>query len=287
MRVIHGDCLGVMPTLASASIDCVITDPPYPEIDRAYGRWTEAEWWDLMMGVCREVRRVLKPHGSAMFVLQPNSRKVGSMRGWLWRFLLWATEEWNVVQDAWWLNNKAMPEAHSIQGRLMRPSLKACVWCGPPDCWRDQDAVLWSEADSVKLRRMAERASGRMGRRKNSPGGQGVNTLTKYDAAEKRGGVSPLNVFVADHERSQASAGAYGHGAGTPLTLMRWWTRYLCPPGGTVLDPFAGSGTAGRAALAEGRDAVMIEKEAEYVEIIRRRHANEVARTPLFAGREV
>lgn len=68
---------------------------------------------------------------------------------------------------------------------------------------------------------------------------------------------------------------------------MQWWTRYICPPGGTVLDPFAGSGTAGIAALREGRDAILIERKPEYVEIIHRRIAAERAETPLFSQSEV
>ena len=77
-----GDCVDWLRTLPDASVDAVITDPPYPEIDRPYGRLTESEWWSLIVeGVIPEVRRILKPTGSAVFILQPNSRKVGSMRG--------------------------------------------------------------------------------------------------------------------------------------------------------------------------------------------------------------
>ncbi len=47
--------------------------------------------------------------------------------------------------------------------------------------------------------------------------------------------------------------------------------RLVTPPGGTVLDPFAGSGTTGAAALAEGRRAILIEKELEYFNDIKRR----------------
>lgn len=57
------------------------------------------------------------------------------------------------------------------------------------------------------------------------------------------------------------------------MPLTAWWVRYLCPPGGVVLDPFAGSGTTLVAALAEGRQAIGIEREAEYVEIIKARLA--------------
>lgn len=52
---------------------------------------------------------------------------------------------------------------------------------------------------------------------------------------------------------------------------MRWLVRLVTPPGGTVLDPFAGSGTTLVAAKAEGFYAIGVEREAEYVEIIKAR----------------
>lgn len=64
------------------------------------------------------------------------------------------------------------------------------------------------------------------------------------------------------------------HSTVKPVTLM----RYLCkltatPTGGVVLDPFMGSGTTGIAAIYEGRSFIGIEKEAEYLDIARRRIA--------------
>jgi site-specific DNA-methyltransferase (adenine-specific) len=58
-----------------------------------------------------------------------------------------------------------------------------------------------------------------------------------------------------------------------PIALLQWLTRLVTPPGGVVLDPFAGSGTTGAAALKAGLRCLMIEREAEYVEDIRRRFA--------------
>jgi DNA modification methylase len=52
-----------------------------------------------------------------------------------------------------------------------------------------------------------------------------------------------------------------------PIELMRWLVRLVTPPGGTVLDPFLGSGTTGCAAVLEGVEFVGIEREAEYVPI--------------------
>lgn len=65
-----------------------------------------------------------------------------------------------------------------------------------------------------------------------------------------------------------------------PVALMRWLVRLVTPPGGLVLDPFAGTGTTGQAALEEGFDALLIEREPEYVADIRRRIAAVVAETP-------
>ena len=56
-----------------------------------------------------------------------------------------------------------------------------------------------------------------------------------------------------------------------PVDLMRWLVRLVTPPGGTVLDPFAGTGTTGHAALLEGFSAILIEREEEYRADIARR----------------
>ena len=56
-----------------------------------------------------------------------------------------------------------------------------------------------------------------------------------------------------------------------PLDLMRWLVRLLTPPGGVVLDPFAGSGTTLLAAVDEDRRAIGVELEERYCEIIAKR----------------
>jgi hypothetical protein len=65
-------------------------------------------------------------------------------------------------------------------------------------------------------------------------------------------------------ERGEGNA----HPTVKPVALMRWLVRLVTPPGGTVLDPFAGSGTTGLAAMAEGFAATLIEAEAPYTGII-------------------
>lgn len=58
-----------------------------------------------------------------------------------------------------------------------------------------------------------------------------------------------------------------------PVDLIQYLVRLVTAPGQTVLDLFAGSGTAGEAAWREGRKAVLIEREPKYCEDIRRRLA--------------
>lgn len=58
-----------------------------------------------------------------------------------------------------------------------------------------------------------------------------------------------------------------------PTALMRWLVRMVTPRGGVVLDPFAGSGSTGKAAVLEGRDVILIEREDEYMPILRARLA--------------
>lgn len=58
-----------------------------------------------------------------------------------------------------------------------------------------------------------------------------------------------------------------------PVDLMRWLVRLVTPPAGLILDPFAGSGTTGIAALAEGFDAILIEREPAYIADIEARLA--------------
>jgi len=64
-----------------------------------------------------------------------------------------------------------------------------------------------------------------------------------------------------------------------PIGVMLWLCKLITPIGGTVLDPFTGSGTTGIAALRAGFDFIGIEREPDYVTIAR---ARIVGDNPLF-----
>jgi hypothetical protein len=56
-----------------------------------------------------------------------------------------------------------------------------------------------------------------------------------------------------------------------PTDLMRYLVRLVCPEGGTVLDPFNGSGSTGKAALLEGFNYIGIDLDESYIEISKAR----------------
>ena len=58
-----------------------------------------------------------------------------------------------------------------------------------------------------------------------------------------------------------------------PADLMAWLVRLITPKGGVVLDPFGGSGSTALAAMREGCDAIIIEREAKHADSIRRKVA--------------
>lgn len=77
-----------------------------------------------------------------------------------------------------------------------------------------------------------------------------------------------------DEGLSAADVARNTHPTVKPTALMQWLCRLVTPPGGTVLDPFTGSGSTGKAALREGFKFVGCEREDEYVPIATARIAS-------------
>lgn len=71
-------------------------------------------------------------------------------------------------------------------------------------------------------------------------------------------------------------AGEIVHPTVKPLALIQWLIKLVTPPGGVVLDLFAGSGTTGEAAIAECVRAILIEREADYIPLIVQRVTREI-----------
>ena len=107
----------------------------------------------------------------------------------------------------------------------------------------------------------------------------------KASTSEREAGMEGEDREWVDPTREEGSAGrdnpragagrqgqrANAHPTVKPLDLMRWCVRLVTPPGGLVLDPFAGSGTTICAAVLENRNAIGIELSEDYCRIARQR----------------
>jgi len=112
----------------------------------------------------------------------------------------------------------------------------------------------------------------------NSEGGHWSGETPSLSGKQRAAGPESFDLGKGSAARFFFSPKADGHDrlgskhpTVKPLDLMQYLVRLVTPPGGLVLDPFAGTGTTGEAAWREGMNAILIEREAEYQADIARR----------------
>ena len=96
----------------------------------------------------------------------------------------------------------------------------------------------------------------------------GLEHLPIQDATKWKGQIGRLR------REAGLDRGRNTHPTVKPIALMRWLCKLITPPGGLILDPFAGTGSTGCAAVLEGFGFVGIERERDYIEIARARLAH-------------
>ena len=114
--------------------------------------------------------------------------------------------------------------------------------------------------------------------------GWGMNTTASDVVSLRDAGTGSAARFFYCAKASKSDRGeSNGHPTVKPTELMRYLVRLVTQPGGTVLDPFTGSGSTGKAAVLEGFEFIGIEREAEYVAIAEARIAEAQRQLGLFA----
>lgn len=101
-----------------------------------------------------------------------------------------------------------------------------------------------------------------------------VNVYGDYgprDQFNPRGDSGSAARFFYQAKANKDDRNGSKHPTVKPIALLRYLCRLVTPPGGTILDPFAGSGTLGEAAMLEGFNSILIEREDEYFQDILRR----------------
>lgn len=184
------------------------------------------------------------------------------------------TNHGNAETDGYRLHNRAEKEFHSHDlGR----------W--PANVLLDDEAAAMLDEQTGELTSgsySGDRAPD--GSRNASGVFGGTSTIGGNPHLGSVGGASRF-YYVAKPSREERDYGTDRniHPTVKPVELMRWLVKLVTPPGGTVLDPFTGSGTTGMACRYELREFVGIEREAEYLAIAERRIG---AVAPLFAASE-
>jgi DNA modification methylase len=139
--------------------------------------------------------------------------------------------------------------------------------------------VVFDEHQAAALDEMSgERPSGKPQNRNTggdkfggTPYGEGLEQRTGWNTSPgyvDDGGASRFFYVAKADATERPRVNGTSHPTVKPLALMRWLVRLVTPPGGTVLEPFAGSGTTVEACIVEGFRCIAIEKTGEYMPLI-------------------
>lgn len=322
--LIAADSLSLLAAFPDASVDAVVTDPPY-------GLNFNQQAWDggaLASGEgfqaftaawASEMRRVLKPgaYVAAFGASRTAHRLVAGIED----------AGLEVRDQLLWLYGSGVPKSRRLPGGLgsaLKPAYEPIVLARramDPDTPATLANVARHGTGALNI------DAARIERPRTEPTGEGfwppnlalsheagcrpaacrpacvTRLIDEIAARERQPGAAPFSrlFYAAKAARAEREAGCeqlearvtpiFSHGDGTPKpranshptvkpqSLMRWIVRLVVPRDGVVLDPFAGSGSTGIAAVLEGRQFVGIERQAEYIAIARARlgHWTEVA----------
>jgi DNA modification methylase len=263
----RGDCLKELRKLTDASVQLVVTSPPYAEARKSsYGGTHPDRYVRWFVPRAEQLRRVLRPTGSFVLVI-----KDSVVRGERHRYVM---DLVLALRDQGWLHTETW------------------IWhkrnCAPgkwPNRFRDafeyvfqfnlnrrfdmyQDAVRVPVGDWARTR-LNGLSETDWTQDRSKTGSKFAKNVSRWVG---RNTVYPTNVVGISSE-----CGNVGHPAAFPVALPDFFVRLFTRPGDVVLDPFAGSGTTGVAALRLGREFVGIDTREDYLTIAHERLADALA----------
>ena len=311
-QIIQGDVRTSLGTLEDASIDCVVTSPPYYGL-RNYGvdgqiglESTIDEYVDTMVKVFIEVSRVLKPSGTLWLNLGdsytsggrktcdpgvsvlhpaqqkgmvrpevPNGLKPKDLCGIPWRvaFALQA-DGWYLRQEIIWSKPNPMPE--SVKDRCTKAHESIFLLAHA-----ESKGKYYYDADAIREKSETQWNSTQFvtEKRVQRDIGKGFGNLNQGNSAHpdlERSDRNKRSVWNISLKPYSAA-----HFATFPPELPRTCILAGCPEDGTVLDPFAGAGTTLMVANQLQRHAIGVELNPDYAQLGQDRIYDDA---PLFNG---
>jgi site-specific DNA-methyltransferase (adenine-specific) len=142
--------------------------------------------------------------------------------------------------------------------------------------------VILDESQAAELDRQSGVSTSQGGKHSGSSGTRDEVGGYGYDRQEidrptDTGGASRFFYTAKADSSERPRVNGIAHPTVKPLDLMRYLVRLVTPPGGVVLEPFAGSGTTLEAAVIEGFRAIGIERETDYLPLITQRLTKPIA----------
>ncbi len=248
-RLICGDCLTVLPTLAAGTVDVVVTSPPY-NLGIAYrgydDRRAEEDYLDWLIRVATEIRRVMKEDASFFLNISGSSSAP-----WLPFELIVRLRPLFVLQNhITWI--KSIATKRNSVGHFKPVG-------GQRFLHHNHEHIFHlTLSGDVKLDRLAI----------------GVPFKDKSNIA-RRGHARDLrcrgNTWFIPYDTVQSKAAKFHHPSTFPVALPRWCIRLHGRKKTVALDPFMGTGTTMVAAQLEGASGIGIDMDPAYVAIAQAR----------------
>ena len=235
----HGANLDILPHLEAGSVDCVVTSPPYYGlrdygVDGQYGAESSpAEFVANLVATFREIRRVLADDGTLWLNLGDSYAGSWGVQGKSPQGLhakVLDARAYHHEASRTGAIREGMPPAKNLLGMPWRVAFAL-----QDDGWVLRNAIVWHKPNA-----MPESVTDRLS--------------TRYEM-----------LFLFSKSRRYWFPGS--HFAVFPPEIPRRCILAGCKPGGTVLDPFHGSGTTGMVAQRLGRKYIGIELNSEYLDL--------------------
>jgi site-specific DNA-methyltransferase (cytosine-N4-specific) len=262
-----------MQSLADASVNLVMTSPPFPLTFRKKGPYTsvgESQFVEWFLPYARQCRRLLTVDGSFVIDLGGVWNKGSATKSLYQQRLLLALCDqlgFHLAQDFYWYNPAALPapaEWVNVRRIRVKSAVNLVYWLSKTENPKanNREVLRPYSKDMLRLITKGYRA-------KERPSGHNITTKFQKDHG---GSIPPNLVEIGNNEsnseylKSCEAAGVPVHPARFPRGLPEFFVKLCTKRGDLVLDPFAGSNVTGEAAERLGRRWISIEVAEEYVE---------------------
>jgi site-specific DNA-methyltransferase (adenine-specific) len=277
-----GDALKIAQSLPAASVDTIVTSPPYYQ-QRDYGSRLQigqeaspAAYVERMTELFVELKRVVKSTG-ALWMVIGDKYVNGELLGMPWRVCFALKDAgWILRSDCIWHKPNAMPS--SVKSRPTTDHEYIFMFSKSKDYYYDTDAIREPHVTFSDKSRMkgGRRHFGKRGGTPETGKNGGDNNLHdgRWDQAFHPKGRNKRTVWSISLSKFRDA-----HFAVFPQSLVATCIKATCPAGGVVLDPFSGAGTTALAARSLGRDFIAIDCVSEYCQIARKRLQTELKKS--------